>query len=57
MGDHTLITTRGEDGTLFTAKVDRDFRQQLDTPVGIRFRPDRVHLFAAGTGERLQRGA
>ena len=55
MGDHTLITTRNG-SELFTAKVDRDFRQALDTPIGIAFRPDRVHLFAGGSGERLQRG-
>jgi multiple sugar transport system ATP-binding protein len=55
MGDHTLVTTRI--GTeFFTAKVDRDFRQALDTPISIRVRPDRVHLFAAGSGDRLQRG-
>ena len=56
MGDHTLITTRiGTD--FFTAKVDRDFRQDIDSPIAIRVRPDRVHLFVAITGERLQRGA
>ena len=55
MGDHTLVTTRI--GTeFFTAKVDRDFRQALDTPIAIRIRPDRVHLFAGGNGDRLQRG-
>ena len=56
MGDHTLVTTRiGE--TFFTAKVDRDFRQALDSPIGIHVRPDRVHLFASSSGDRLQRGA
>ncbi len=56
MGDHTLVTTRiGSE--FFTAKVDRDFRQALDSPISIRVRPDRVHLFAAGSGDRLQRGA
>jgi len=56
MGDHTLVTTRI--GTeFFTAKVDRDFRQALESPLLIRVRPDRVHLFAAASGDRLQRGA
>jgi multiple sugar transport system ATP-binding protein len=56
MGDHTLVTTRI--GTeFFTAKVDRDFRQALDSPISIRIRPDRVHLFEAKSGDRLQRGS
>ncbi len=56
MGDHTLVTT--QIGTeFFTAKVDRDYRQALESPLSLRVRPDRVHLFAAGSGDRLQRGA
>jgi multiple sugar transport system ATP-binding protein len=55
MGDHTLVTT--QIGTeFFTAKVDRDYRQALESPLSLRIRPDRVHLFAAGSGDRLQRG-
>ena len=55
MGDHTLVTT--QIGTeFFTAKVDRDYRQALESPLSLRVRPDRVHLFAAGSGDRLQRG-
>ena len=56
MGDHTLVTT--QIGTeFFTAKVDRDYRQALESPLSLRIRPDRVHLFAAASGDRLQRGA
>jgi multiple sugar transport system ATP-binding protein len=55
MGDHTLVTARN--GTeFFTAKVDRDFRQALDTPIGCRMRADRVHLFDGVSGDRLARG-
>jgi multiple sugar transport system ATP-binding protein len=52
MGDHTLATASVA-GRLLTAKVARDFRQAIDTPVGFTVARDRVHLFDGESGERL----
>jgi multiple sugar transport system ATP-binding protein len=51
-GDQTLVTTwAGEQ--LVVAKVDRAFRQAIDTTIAFKFRPDRVFLFDEQSGERI----
>jgi len=51
-GDQTLVTTwAGEQ--LVVAKVDRAFRQALDTTIAFKFRPDRIFLFDQESGERI----
>ena len=51
-GDQTLVTTwAGEQ--FVVAKVDRAFRQAIDTPIAFKFRPDRVFLFDQASGARI----
>jgi multiple sugar transport system ATP-binding protein len=51
-GDQTLVTTwAGEQ--LVVAKVDRAFRQAIDTTIAFKFRPDRVFLFDEASGTRI----
>ena len=52
MGDHTLVTVRTGD-EFVTAKAARDFRQPLDTPIGLNFARDALHFFDAASGNRL----
>jgi multiple sugar transport system ATP-binding protein len=53
-GDLTLITAwAGEQ--LVVAKASRSFRRALDAPIEFRFPQDRVYLFDAETGRRLER--
>jgi multiple sugar transport system ATP-binding protein len=54
MGDHTLATASIA-GRFFTAKVARDFRQAIDTPIGFGIARERAHLFAGDSGDRLAR--
>jgi multiple sugar transport system ATP-binding protein len=51
-GDQTLVTTwAGEQ--LVVAKLDRSFRQAVDSTICFRFRPDRVFLFDQESGARI----
>ena len=51
-GDLTLVVVRVGD-QLVTAKADRAFRQDLDTPIALHVDPARVYLFEAAGGTRL----
>jgi multiple sugar transport system ATP-binding protein len=53
-GDMTLVSIRLSDGTFFTVKAERDFRQALDTPIAVAFDPKRLYFFDGKTGARLR---
>ena len=51
-GDMTLVGVAcGKE--LVVAKGARDFRQKVDTPIGINFDPQRCYLFDDATGQRI----
>lgn len=52
-GDQTYLSIKA--GKSFVeVRCERDFRQELDTPIAIRFDPDRLYYFDTDSGERLQ---
>jgi multiple sugar transport system ATP-binding protein len=53
-GDMTLVGMRLGDGTFFNVKADRDYRQALDTPIGVSFDPKRLYFFDGSSGERYR---
>jgi multiple sugar transport system ATP-binding protein len=53
-GDMTLVGIRLSDGAYFNVKSDRDFRQNLDTPVAVTFDPKRLYFFDGASGARLR---
>jgi multiple sugar transport system ATP-binding protein len=53
-GDMTLVGVRLGDGTFFNVKADRDYRQPLDTPIGVSFDPKRLYFFDGASGARCR---
>jgi multiple sugar transport system ATP-binding protein len=52
-GDLTLVTAyAGEQ--LVVAKAARNFRQEIDTPIGLNFATEHAYLFDGETGERIR---
>ena len=52
IGDHTLVTCRGQDVTV-TVKADKTVQWRDGERVGIDFAPAAVHLFDRQSGQRL----
>jgi multiple sugar transport system ATP-binding protein len=51
-GDQTLLGVR-LDGQLIVSRAARDFRQDIDTPVSLRFDTARCYIFDGMSGERV----
>jgi multiple sugar transport system ATP-binding protein len=52
IGDHSLVTCSCGASTV-TAKVDKDFHREIGESIGIGFDEKALHLFDAGSGDRL----
>ena len=52
LGDATMVSIRIA-GALVSAKAPKTYRARIGDPVAIRVPHEHVHLFDAGTGERL----
>jgi multiple sugar transport system ATP-binding protein len=52
-GDQTLLTVKLGD-QLLVARVDRSFRQAIDSPVELAFDLKRIFKFDTGSGERIR---
>jgi len=52
LGDATMVTVRAG-GALVAVKAGKDYRAEIDDPVGIRVPAAACHLFDAASGERL----
>ena len=55
LGDSTLLTVK-LGPTLFSAKGAKDFRAAIGETIGFRLDPAQLHLFDAGTGDRVGYG-
>ncbi|HET7412235.1 MAG TPA: ABC transporter ATP-binding protein [Pararhizobium sp.] len=53
-GDLTMLGVDVGDRVIISVKADRDFTAEIDSPIGLRFDPDRLYFFDAGTGERIR---
>ena len=51
-GDQTILSVDVGD-QLFTVKADRDFRQELASPLAVRLDVSRLHYFDGASGERI----
>ncbi|MGI9333819.1 MAG: ABC transporter ATP-binding protein [Gammaproteobacteria bacterium] len=51
-GDHTLVTIVVA-GEPLAVKMPKEFEADFETPVAVRFPPDRCFFFEAGSGERV----
>jgi len=51
-GDQTYLSIKAGD-SLVEVRCDREFRQELDSPIAIRFDPGRLYYFDTASGERL----
>ena len=52
MGDHTLITCRGDGGTI-TVKADKTFDRPDGEPIGVDFADSALHLFDKASGDKI----
>jgi multiple sugar transport system ATP-binding protein len=52
-GESTLVTVR-VDGTFISLRADKDFTQEMDTPIALRVQPERTYLFDAKSEARIR---
>jgi multiple sugar transport system ATP-binding protein len=52
LGDATLVTVKCDD-TLISAKVPKNFKEKIGTPIKLTIAATDCHLFDGSSGQRL----